>query len=481
MSLPLDREGYPLFSWARVLTRAAGAAILAGAIGIAGCSGGAATSTPLGSLLPTPTPVPPLTASGSVPLPTSASTVALPAVTGEPVASLAIGAGAPAGVNITATTSTVAPSGAVAPSSVKRAAEAIAGAVPFYWVTFTVSTSVSASYFSGESVTLTAVDPTTASYYAEYDDITQSPGTKIASFGPATVANGVATIANSGVTPPTLLPSHTYLLQFYYIPAGTATPTPAPSGSASAAPSVSPGASSSPSAAPSAGASASPSAAPSGTASSSPSAAPSSGASSSPSSAPSASPSPTPAPSATPSAVATSSVTGANLISGNVPLPTLLNTYTGTLTAYGFYDTMGGSSDTFTVTYANYAVTSGITSAPTPPPGSGNVYAAVAFVATSATSPLFNSGTAQTMTITVPTAANKSVTVREWEIGVSPLCIGSTGGATFAVTGSSTGSLTFPTPLQQNTNPSGTTCSTGDSNINPFGVGGGAYILITDT
>jgi hypothetical protein len=95
---------------------------------------------------------------------------------------------------------------------------------------------------ASESVTLTSSDPTTASYFAEFDDLTSAPGTKLASAGPGTFANGTVTIVNgTALSSVTLQPGHAYLLQFYYVPAtGTATPSPSPSPTATATASAAP-------------------------------------------------------------------------------------------------------------------------------------------------------------------------------------------------------------------------------------------------
>jgi hypothetical protein len=217
------------------------AGVLLATASLVNCSSGSSTVPPSIVISPSPSPAATAqTASGTVSVPTTASTVPLPSVAGGQLASLAIGAGAPAGVTINATVSNVAPSSAVAPSSIKRSAQSLADAVPFFWVTFTVSGSLPASFFAGESITLGAADPTTASYYAEYDDITSPPATKIVSYGPGTLSAGTVTITNTGVSASSFVSGHTYLLQFYYIPAGDATPSPAPSASPSPTPSASP-------------------------------------------------------------------------------------------------------------------------------------------------------------------------------------------------------------------------------------------------
>jgi len=115
----------------------------------------------------------------------------------------------------------VAPGSAPAPTYLRRT-DSLAGAVPFYFVTFTVSANVSASFFTSESVQLTSAQPANGIYYAEFDDLQFAPASKLGTSGPGTVTNGVLTIANSGgQNAPTLVPNHTYLLQFFYLPAGS--------------------------------------------------------------------------------------------------------------------------------------------------------------------------------------------------------------------------------------------------------------------
>jgi hypothetical protein len=158
----------------------------------------------------------------------------LPAVGGQ-AATLSIAAGAPAGLTINATEQVGAPANAPAPSSHERRAQSIAGAVPFFYVAFTISGgTLSVGSLAGESVTQTSSLPTTAAYYAEFDDITSAPGTKLATCGPATLTGALVQITNSAIAhgcsgtagTSNLVAGHSYLLQFYYIPAGSATPTP---------------------------------------------------------------------------------------------------------------------------------------------------------------------------------------------------------------------------------------------------------------
>lgn len=210
---------------------AAGMALCAGLL--ASCGGGTINSTPIS---PTSSP------STSQAVPASGGSLALPAASNGQVAALSFSAGVPAGTTISSSVSAAPPGGAPAPSSIKRATQAISGAVPFYFVAFTVSSAFSAADIAGESVTLTSGDPTTASYYAELDDVTSTPGTKLASAGPGTIANGIATISNgTAASSVTLQPGHAYLLQFYYVAAsGTATPSPSPTATSTATAAPSP-------------------------------------------------------------------------------------------------------------------------------------------------------------------------------------------------------------------------------------------------
>ena len=182
-------------------------------------------------------------------------------------------------------------------------------------------------------------------------------------------------------------------------------------------------------------------------------------------------------------------------------LPALLGgAYAGTLTSGTYLGST--SSDTYSLNYANYNYGTGALGAPTPVPGSGNVYAEVSFLLTSAA----NGGqawlgTAQNMSLTIPTiAAKSSVAVRMWEGGGPnlvpvPMCLNQTAanynasgtGYVFTATVGSGGAIAFPSALQASTIPTSalTACAppnyAGDLNINPiFGIGGGLWIMVTD-
>ena len=415
----------------RALRLSAAVFVVSGGLIVASCGGGSVGTAPVASLT-----------QSTLAVPAGGGTVSLPAASNGQSASFTVGAGATSGTTITASSSTSAPGSAPAPSSIHRSAESISGAVPFFFVTFSVNQNLSAQLITSEMVSVLSSFPSTASYYVEFDDITSSPGTKLGCAGPGTVASLVATIANNGGSgvcsntgsTPTLAPGHTYLLQFYYVTSGNS-PTATPTGGATSAPTNS--------------------------------------ASSNPS--------------AEPSATASASVSGTQWMGSSVSLPTLVSgTYTGAF-AQGSYT--GNAADAWVVTYGNYNF-GGVTG-PTPAPNSGNVYAEVHVAATSiVTSAQFTSGTAVPMTLTVPATNGKSsVTIREWEAGVTnlPLCLNtSTGAQAATIIPGNGGLLTFATPLENSTVPTQEQTATGctsigaDYNINPTVTGGGAWIMVTD-
>jgi len=100
--------------------------------------------------------------------------------------------------------------------------------VPFFFITFSVNQSLAANLFSGETVALLSSFPANASYYVEFDDITALPATRLGCAGPGSVQSLVASVNNStasgacsngGNGNTTLSAGHTYLVQFYYVPA----------------------------------------------------------------------------------------------------------------------------------------------------------------------------------------------------------------------------------------------------------------------
>jgi hypothetical protein len=178
--------------------------------------------------------IPIATNSGNVP--TSAGALPIPTASGSSLTSiLQFDAGEPAGVTLTASSSISAPANAISPSGTARASASnrnaastpLPNAVPFYWVTFTVSAPISLSDIAAETLAPASALPVAgASYFDELDNITSgATGSKIASFGPGTIANNILTI-NSPSASVELTPGNTYMLQFYYV--ATASPSPSP-------------------------------------------------------------------------------------------------------------------------------------------------------------------------------------------------------------------------------------------------------------
>ena len=203
-----------------------GAALfIATAFATAGCGGGGSIdSTPV----PTSSSSTSTTCTSTVTqtLPTAAGSVAFPAVCGVS-AGFTFAAGATSGTTFTAVSSTTAPAGAPSPTAVRRA-EALSGAVPFLYVTLTVSQTTPTSVFAGETAALSSAQPANAQYTVEIDDVTKSPATELTAI-PGIAAVGSATFNNqNGLAYPngpapltTLVPGSTYLFQYYYVPAGT--------------------------------------------------------------------------------------------------------------------------------------------------------------------------------------------------------------------------------------------------------------------
>jgi hypothetical protein len=134
--------------------------------------------------------------------------------------------GAPSGTTATATSSAIAPAGVLAPSSIERRPEAIAGAVPFFFVSITLSQPVPAALFVSEVLTLTNTFPTSANYAVEVDDPSLTPPKLTTITG--TLSNGVVTFPNSAASGgsgiQTLAANHPYVFQFYYIPGPATAP-----------------------------------------------------------------------------------------------------------------------------------------------------------------------------------------------------------------------------------------------------------------
>ena len=215
----------------RGLRVAAAAVVVAGGLIVASCGSGTIQTTPVSQATSAP---------GTQLIPTAGGTLTFASSTSQ-VAAMGFSSGGPAGTSITATSSTTAPANTPAVTSLKRAAEAVTGAVPFFYVTFSVSANLSAQFIASESVTTTASQPANATYGVEFADITTSPATSLGDSGPATSLNGLVTIINgTNTNPPTLVPGHTYIMIFFYVPAGTvqpsASPSPSPSSTASTGP-----------------------------------------------------------------------------------------------------------------------------------------------------------------------------------------------------------------------------------------------------
>jgi hypothetical protein len=435
----------------RMLRLAAAALVVSGGLIVASCGGGTVQSVPIAQ--PTSTAAP----SSTQTIPTAGGTLIIPAAQGGQQASIAVAAGVPAGVSITSSSSVTAPSSAPVPSSLKRSAEAVSGAVPFFYITFSVSASVTGQLFSSESVTLTGNQPPTASYYVEFDDITQAPATKLACAGPGTVANLIATISNNSGTGScvnantggnsSLVAGHTYLVQFYYVPAGT--PTAAPSGSAS--PTSSPTGSA-------------PTATPTGSANPSPSATFTT----------------TPNPGPTGQAFSNTTLTGG--LAGTITLPALIS---GTFTGLIPDSTYSPSPASLSIFAVNFSATPQAlaTAIPTTSPSTiVYYYGSVQNVGTSA---LFFTGTASgPATLTIPTLAGVAhATVRMWESQTNApavrVCLADNTSA-LVVTPSPSGVITFTSPFQSSLSFStGSSCD--ENNIIPLAPTTAVIIQVTNS
>jgi hypothetical protein len=223
-----------MFAPNRALRLAVAVFVVTGGLIVASCGGGSVNTTPASP-----------STSSTQSVSSSGGTLSLPAASNGESASLSVAAGVPVGTTITASSSAQAPGSAPVPSSIARSTESISGAVPFLFVTFTVSQSFAAQLITGEAVPVLSNFPANAQYYVEFDDITSSPGTKLACAGPGTVSGQLVSISNSGAggvctntqnSNPTLTAGHTYLAQFYYVLSNSASPTPSPSPSPSASP-----------------------------------------------------------------------------------------------------------------------------------------------------------------------------------------------------------------------------------------------------
>jgi hypothetical protein len=200
-------------------------AVAALALAVAGCSpgGSSASSTPAAN--------PPV--SGFSILSVTTGSIPIPAAGGVS-ATFLTGPGAAPGTGVTVASSATAPANALQPSSVRRAASA-GGAAPFYYVTFSVSAPTPASVFVSQVLAL-ASPPAGVTFYEEFDDTTGAPGSKLLTSPAGTVAGNAVTFTPVWPSGSTFVPGHTYTAMFYDVP-GIASPTPAASGSPTAAPS----------------------------------------------------------------------------------------------------------------------------------------------------------------------------------------------------------------------------------------------------
>ncbi|HZO93166.1 MAG TPA: hypothetical protein VFB22_05310 [Candidatus Baltobacteraceae bacterium] len=112
-----------------------------------------------------------------------------------------------------------------------RRARSLPGATPFFYVTFKVAANLPVSDLTKAAVSLVPSDLLTAAFYFELDDVTPGLGTVVLSrCGPVTESDLSAVIPSSlcTVNGTVLSTNDTYLLQFYYVPSGSTTPTPTP-------------------------------------------------------------------------------------------------------------------------------------------------------------------------------------------------------------------------------------------------------------
>lgn len=185
---------------------------MCGAI-LPGCGGSSASSgslTPQGSpATPTPTPT---SVTVSVILPTAGGSIALPAIGGYS-AMFQIAPGAPDGITLTATETTIAPQNAPFVTATRRRPLAGGPSSVFFIILSTTGTTPG-QYFAGLSLSLRSPLPNGAMFEDQLSDITSSNNDYRGRFGPSTGAN--PTQFNFGVLHPTMQPGHAYLHQFFY-------------------------------------------------------------------------------------------------------------------------------------------------------------------------------------------------------------------------------------------------------------------------
>lgn len=215
----------------------------------AGCGGGSGPSP-----LAAPAASPGSSISSLVAVPGTAGTLSLPAVAGITPA-FGLNSGAPVGLTMTATVSTVAPAGALPASNARRPAAATsptpaptAVPIPFLFMSVTFSANVPAGVVASEILTygsngtpngaLTSVNGVVT---CQIDDLSANPATVIGTIQ-GVVSGATATFINGTSGGPALIAGHNYLFQFYIQPASGPTPTPSPSPTAtgSSAPTPSP-------------------------------------------------------------------------------------------------------------------------------------------------------------------------------------------------------------------------------------------------
>ncbi len=227
------------------------------AAAIAGCAGGSTSSAP--SVQPSNSPSPGPSGVQLVAIPGTAGTVSLQAL-GFVTPAFGVGTGAPSGLTMSAFASFSAPSNAPSPSAlVRKPAAATTGIAPFLYVTATFSANVPAGVVASEVLTFSSTTATSGlNFFCEIDDITATPASKIATFGPAVASGQTVTISNSipGNPGPSLTAGHTYLFQYYDLaipgptPTPTATPVPTPTPTPTATPFPTPTPSATPSTSP---------------------------------------------------------------------------------------------------------------------------------------------------------------------------------------------------------------------------------------
>jgi hypothetical protein len=210
----------------------------------AGCGGGSGPSP----VAPSPVVSPGSSITSLVGVPTTAGTLSLPAIAGITPA-FGLNSGAPAGLTMTATVSTIAPAGALPASNARRPQAATSASPspaptappsPFLFVTVTLSANVPASVFASEILTFASPGGAVSVngiVSCQIDDLSTNPASSLGTL--QGVVSG-STVTFSNMSGAALTGGHPYLFQFYVQPVS---PAPSPTGSGSAGPSPSPTAS----------------------------------------------------------------------------------------------------------------------------------------------------------------------------------------------------------------------------------------------